>query len=240
MFVAYGELFKNTISPKKLVKLTGFVVPSHKRKHSGSGASAHSRPKKPNAVFKSQREDGSKDGSKASNSKNRSPSRCQCGMIHKIENCWELNPEKRPEGWKSNKISVQKIVKKAEQDAEVKKLLEKSYAKEWKRIQEDAKTDTKSDTTTTSKSDARLGSYAARTTYSPQPYKLINRWIVDSGSDVHICNNIANFTWTKDAHGNEITAGKTTYAVEAYGTCLIDVDTKEGTAQIELVNMALI
>jgi hypothetical protein len=189
-----------------------------------------------NAAFKGQRKD-------SSNASDRS--QCPCGMQHSIKKCWQLNPELRPEGRSLSWIAVQNIIKKAEADPAFKKRLEKDYAEGWKQIQERAKNDTKPKTTeatTTSKKDEKktLGSFAARGNELNNSYKLQNHWILDSGSDVHICNNVEKFKKTSNAHGAQVTAGKTTYAVEAYGNCHIDVQTETGIAQIELLNVALI
>jgi hypothetical protein len=189
-----------------------------------------------NTTFKSQPEDGSKAPK---------PGRCVCGGFHSIKKCWQLNPQLRPEGRKPSRFAGQKIIKKAEADPDFKKLLEKHYAEAWKQIQERAKNDSKSSTieaTTTSNKEEKktLGSLAASYNTLSNANKLKNHWVLGLGSEFHICNNREIFKRTHNAHDSQVAAGKTTYTVEAYGSCCINVQTETGIAQIELLNVALI
>ena len=58
-------------------------------------------------------------------------------------------------------------------------------------------------------------------------FHLYNHWVLDGGSDVHICNDEAahNFQRTEEStQNNQIISGTTKYAVEAWGTCKISIE----------------
>jgi hypothetical protein len=75
------------------------------------------------------------------------------------------------------------------------------------------------------------------TSSSQEDYKLYNAWTLDNASDTHVCNDImrSGLRQTRD----ELSAGKTTYPIEALGTVTIYVQTPDGQREIELVNVAL-
>jgi hypothetical protein len=61
---------------------------------------------------------------------------------------------------------------------------------------------------------------------TPKGDNLIDRWIVDPGSNVHICNS-TYFNWhkTSDARSTEVIfAGATSYQVAAWGEVIISIN----------------
>jgi Reverse transcriptase (RNA-dependent DNA polymerase) len=71
-------------------------------------------------------------------------------------------------------------------------------------------------------------------------YKLVNCWTLDSGTDIHVCNDPKRFKREETARrGVELLAGKTTYQIEAFGTVDITVDTPEGAKTVTLLDVAL-
>ena len=79
-------------------------------------------------------------------------------------------------------------------------------------------------------------------TASHKDYKLYDSWTLDSGTDVHVCNNELRscFTKTREADENEqLFAGKRAYAIECFGTVNVGVNTPDGPDYITLVNVAL-
>ena len=88
---------------------------------------------------------------------------------------------------------------------------------------------------------APVGSFHASYTTSTD-YKLQDHWILDSGSDVHVCNGrTPGYTPTREATAQDkLYAGKTTYDIESFGIIKIDVSTPEGTRQIELLDTAYV
>ncbi|RKF71345.1 hypothetical protein GcC1_102017 [Golovinomyces cichoracearum] len=78
---------------------------------------------------------------------------------------------------------------------------------------------------------------------SDHKFHLHDHWVLDSGSDVHICNNelLHQFekteTPSKDHH---IVSGTAKYPVVAWGTCKVSISTKEKGSYITLNKVALI
>jgi hypothetical protein len=74
------------------------------------------------------------------------------------------------------------------------------------------------------------------------PGSLYNSWALDSGTDIHICNdrNRSNYTITHPATALDvIDSGKQTYPIESFGTVTINIDTTTGPAYFQLRNVAL-
>lgn len=71
---------------------------------------------------------------------------------------------------------------------------------------------------------------------------LKDSWILDEGSDIHICNNALKwgFQITKQAVNREfVREGNSTIPIEAYGIFKVKVDTSTGKKHITLNNVAL-
>jgi hypothetical protein len=73
------------------------------------------------------------------------------------------------------------------------------------------------------------------------PYKLINCWTLDSGTDIHVCNDPGRFQLDRVAGpADQLVAGKTVYEIEGYGTVNIVVRGPDGPVNIQLLNVALV
>ena len=133
---------------------------------------------------------------------------CICGRRHFYSECYYLRDSK-PQFWKPN-AKISKKVKEALKDPEFKRKVESSKQKQkmWKeRHPNPANTSSTASSTTKGQSepqnpgtfatiwrrnDAADVTAAIPTSYSVDKainYKLINCWILDSGSNIHVCNN---------------------------------------------------
>lgn len=82
------------------------------------------------------------------------------------------------------------------------------------------------------------GAFAINNSYSS--YKLQNSWILDSGTDIHVCNDSARFKFERAAQEDDwIVSGKTTYEIEAFGTVDITAKGPDGPIILRLLNVAL-
>jgi hypothetical protein len=73
-------------------------------------------------------------------------------------------------------------------------------------------------------------------------YLLYNSWILDGGSDTHVCNNadIGNFTIVRFAQpGEKLYIGKISYSIAAFGIARFLVDTPSGSLWMDLKDVAL-
>ncbi|KAI0993463.1 hypothetical protein K3495_g14721 [Podosphaera aphanis] len=74
-------------------------------------------------------------------------------------------------------------------------------------------------------------------------YHLNRHWVLDGGSDIHICNKSMLHLFNPDHQNTEtqkIVAGATEYSVEAWGTCRVNVYTPKGNQFILLKRTAYI
>ncbi|KAI0992461.1 hypothetical protein K3495_g15724, partial [Podosphaera aphanis] len=71
---------------------------------------------------------------------------------------------------------------------------------------------------------------------------LKNSWILDGGSDVHICNDMSKWDFKiskKAENGASVRAGNSSIQIEAYGSAKVKVDTPNGKKHITLSNVIL-
>ncbi|KAI1003455.1 hypothetical protein K3495_g4750 [Podosphaera aphanis] len=71
---------------------------------------------------------------------------------------------------------------------------------------------------------------------------LENSWILDGGSDVHICNDMSKWDFQisrKAENGSSVRAGNSSIPIEAYSTAKVLVNTPNGKKHITLENVIL-
>ena len=71
---------------------------------------------------------------------------------------------------------------------------------------------------------------------------LYNSWALDSGTDIHICNNRNRFNYTITYVAftlDVIDSSKQTYLIESFGIVTINIDTTTRLACFQLRNVAL-
>ena len=72
-------------------------------------------------------------------------------------------------------------------------------------------------------------------------YELKNTWILDSGANSHVCNDLTRFVQTRVAtESDRIVSGKTIYQIKAFGTVEIIVQGANSLKPITLLDVALI
>ncbi|TQS33841.1 hypothetical protein Golomagni_05800 [Golovinomyces magnicellulatus] len=185
---------------------------------------------------------------------------CLCGAHHDFDACLHINFKNRPapEGWIYRKETFDKINKALSLPyrQKIRKLIEKKFgynknstppealSKNPGNSSQNVRSDTKSTLGTFialhSKKSMEINSSFAVDTNS---YHLKDHWVLDGGTDIHVCNNENKheFTRTSDeTDGHKIIAGKTEYPIEAWGSTRVRVLTKEGDAFIVLKRTALV
>ena len=142
---------------------------------------------------------------------------CVCGSpFHPIDKCYYLNEAIRPTGWQPKegtlKAIQQRIANNPTLAATVDKIRQSSQG---------------SQGTTDSANGQKpvLGVFTAAYSASNGTYKLKDKWILDSGSDIHICNSLNGFSRTEKAsQSDQIISGKATYQIESFRTMNINVN----------------
>ena len=150
------------------------------------------------------------------------------GKRHFYGECYYLNEAIRPNSFKCNLELLAKA---------------KQFLLDNPSIQEKIKQRTDQSGPNT---EAKPRTYAV---YSPKAFGtsgsdtfLQTSWILDSGSNIHLCNDPKRFTHTHTATEDDtITSGKDTYQIEAFGTVDITITTPQGNQEINrLINVALV
>jgi Reverse transcriptase (RNA-dependent DNA polymerase) len=178
---------------------------------------------------------------------------CVCGEKHLYKNCLYLNEQIRTADWSPNP-NTQKMVER--------KLIHKPWIKEkaLKAFQRDQQPPTSLLRSTSTPKSSKLPQMkkkedkALEDTQSPSSayalgvfsegrsnYRLQRCWILDSGADIHVCNDRSRFQFERAAGPKDILyAGAATYQIEAFGTVDLTVQLPRGTDKIRLLNVALV
>jgi hypothetical protein len=189
--------------------------------------------------------------------------KCLCGLNHRFRECYHLNPRLRPNGWVCKQDTIDRINQKLDQPNNTAfKAQVILYGYDKATGQPTSQSTSQSTTESLNQQTSYKGispqddasnerHVAAYTTlyrtehsaWSQSTHNLLaERWTLDGGSDVHVCNSASrnHFQVTRKAHPNDtLNAGKTTYQIEAWGTTLLNVETLNGDSQIRLLNVAL-
>jgi hypothetical protein len=196
-----------------------------------------------------------------------SPAPCLCESKHLHRNCYYLNPSTRPSNWTGKDATYHKINALLEDPKRSHlrtKVLEtfrydglpkgkgNPNAKETPSNSKDtAQYPPLSGTMSKDSSEASselLGTFTTTLTSlsisSELEYRLYDSWILDGGSDTHVYNSSilhsGSFSTTRQAQqGERLFAGKTSYAIAAFGTARISVNTPSSPKWIDLEDVAL-
>jgi hypothetical protein len=163
---------------------------------------------------------------------------CLCGETHRFLDCPYVNPAKRSSGWKANSDTIKKFdtIQSRGDGSRISAVLRSAEAKLKKSKPQSAAFD---DGSTTS---GRSSNACLQVEASQQPPTLLTRWILDSGSNLHVCNH-CNSTWQKLADANvhdEILAGGQRISIKEWGEVEITINKPLGTSLIRLTWVAYI
>lgn len=182
------------------------------------------------------------------------PGTCVCGQTHWYSDCLYLNLGIRPANWKPDPIIQAKVDECMREERTRDKvnrsldknrmILEKQKNKNSIKMSANA-TDTSNAATEASiPQSTNTGAYACvRTVFSTEFYTLNSTWILDGGSNCHVCNStmLSRFTRQRQAqHGEFLIAGNTYLPIEYYGTITITIETPSGSGIITLLNVAYV
>lgn len=173
--------------------------------------------------------------------------KCVCRGMHWYKDCWYLFPDhpKKPDTFQPNSTTQQQVAEALKDPEQVKKI-NRLLAKAGKKIEgynKALKLDSGKESQQSSTSFVTYRSFSAAA-YVPQKAlsAIINRWILDPGSNLHICNS-RGFGWreTRLAKAHEtVLAGDSTLAIQAWGEVTFNVNRPYGICQIQLSNVALV
>ena len=183
------------------------------------------------------------------------PPECVCGLLHWYNRCYYLNPKKRPANWSPN-AEIQNKVNEALKDEKFKAKVNANI----KRADDFEKERNKTNEQKPSHSGAfgvgesvpssyeldennPPASFAVVQAAAFSSYPLQSSWILDNGSDTHICNRTmaGRFRKTRDTlHDEGVIAGATGLKVHSYGEIDIFLTGPKGEWKVTLTNVCYI
>jgi Reverse transcriptase (RNA-dependent DNA polymerase) len=184
---------------------------------------------------------------------------CLCEGDHRYRKCPYLIESARPTNWKADLEVQRSINTKLESNSRLQGFIETLQKQEKEKASKNRKNEDEQKNAPRAPSGGSFCTIAPNASkftsdlQHPQnnssppgsfvvggPYKLLNCWTLDSGTDVHICNDRRRLKHQKPAKGDaELVAGKTTYKIEAYGSVDITVNSQNGPMTVTLLNVAL-
>ncbi|KAK2468130.1 hypothetical protein H9L39_14004 [Fusarium oxysporum f. sp. albedinis] len=166
-----------------------------------------------------QSNNGYNDGDKGSN--RRSKPSCLCGKKHYYSECYYLSKAARPNGWKPNKDIEHKINQKLEDPVlkeKVNRSLERYAGQRPQEPQAVQDHQNSADVRGTAFAGRHVTQEAQRSTFATSVYPLKDSFILDSGSDTHICNNKDRFVSYEPLTIEEVAyAGDSQLSILGYG-----------------------
>ena len=177
---------------------------------------------------------------------------CVCGDTHWISNCHYLVPETKPRGWKPDENKLRNIddaLKDSRTKAWVDRVLERKKRQD---NQSSQGTSTPSSLTIEATNFPEAGAFtcvvesaAFSSTASRNTKTLKASWILDNGTNIHVCNRtmLSRFIKTRDAGPfDTLRAGTQIIPIECFGTVRITIKapTPVGYAIMTLLNVAYV
>lgn len=183
--------------------------------------------------------------------------------MHWISDCYYLVPGRRPQSWKPN-AGKQKKIDDALQNNKTKAWVDKLLEKYKNKSRGSGNQGTgqssssvipgaSSSNQTSSSTDptrGRQGSFAGDTTgafvcssFSTTTWQLQGSWILDNGSNSHVCNRtmLTRFTKTREAGSTDnLMAGTQVIPIECFGTVTIVINTPVRPKTMTLLNVAYV
>jgi hypothetical protein len=198
------------------IKISEIFERSHKAKRATGSKAVFStfQDEGPN-----QSNNGYNDGDKGSN--RRSKPSCLCGKKHYYSECYYLSKAARPNGWKPNKDIEHKINQKPEDPVlkeKVNRSLERYAGQRPQEPQAVQDHQNSADVRGTAFAGRHVTQEAQRSTFATSVYPLKDSFILDSGSDTHICNNKDRFVSYEPLTIEEVAyAGDSQLSILGYG-----------------------
>jgi hypothetical protein len=170
------------------------------------------------------------------------PSPCICGRNHFFKECYYLIEQIRPHSWKPDAQIMRTIQEKLANDTRlaIRITRARNAAQKGATNTQNNKGIATTPTKDNPQNNLTIGAFTATYTASSN-YKLQNHWILDSGSDIHVCSSATGFTPTRTATAHDqLHAGKTAYDIESFGTLNIDVYTPQGPRKMTLLDVVYV
>ncbi|KAI6247174.1 hypothetical protein HI914_05020 [Erysiphe necator] len=184
---------------------------------------------------------------------------CLCGNKHQFENCFYLNFKNttRPPSFVYKKEIFDKINGKLRPPYmhKLRAFIGKKFGYDPKTtpsIALESSRDSSSGNVSSNVLVGEMGSFvnhyipdetSSFSVNNSNTYHLYEHWVLDGGSDIHICNKsmLKIFSKTSESTSNhKVVAGSAEYQVEAWGTCKVEVYTPQGKGYILLKRTAYI
>ncbi|KAJ8113219.1 hypothetical protein OPT61_g4598 [Boeremia exigua] len=173
---------------------------------------------------------------------------CKCGLKHSFRDCWYLGGKGKPQGWTPKPEIQEKFGKAMESQSLMGRAMKAALKSNTGTVAWTAALSAPRQFDDRSPTIKDLDSCVLQLTMSTdctnkQAIKpnLINRWILDPGSNTHVTNTRA-YGWKKraDGKGDVVKAGDQELIIQEWGDVVLLINTPKGTEQIELTYVAYV
>lgn len=168
---------------------------------------------------------------------------CLCGNKHKFKDCLYLIESLRPSNWKPDQKIQKDIETKLSTNSRLKTIvvrIQKKAAKDKNKNKTQDSDKNKDEQPAESAKHPAAFTVSVYKTSSVSDYHLRDSFILDSGANIHMCNNRERFTDFRPTDSDRLYAGNAIIPIEEYGSVLITVQAPEGPRQITLKDTALV
>ena len=172
--------------------------------------------------------------------------RCICTKVEWFSDCYYLNPDKRPAGWKPDPEIQKKVtnaLKNEEFKARIDRALKKSKEIDDRKKNSGGEPNSESETHKSNTDKEIDGVFPViKSNFSTHTFALQSSWILDHGSSTHVCNSSMKHRFIKDREGNgqNLIAGTQILPIEAYGHIDIRYQAEGRIGKITLTNVSYV
>ena len=170
-----------------------------------------------------------------------SPPFCKIdGINHYYRDCPYVSEQARPNGWKPRQEILDKFDKLLATDNYFRGKIENVRARAGKAKSSTQPTSQISSDSTQNQNRGSFATISIKNTDSDD-YPLRQCTILDSGTDIHVCNDQSSFQFQRRAGPDDVLhAGMDSYKIQAFGTVDVPIQTPDGQMSITLLDVAFV
>ncbi len=171
---------------------------------------------------------------------------CLCEMFHRFMKCFYIRFCIKKSEWKSESSILQMIkIKIAETIKSIKQTIDRILKRDAANKEKEKSNKSKKSNINSILIEIENSFYSSFAMFSSFAidsisYKLLNCWILDCASDIHVCNDSSRFQLDRNVNSeNQLRIDKTIYSIEKYEIVHIVVKRSHDSINIRLLNVVL-
>ncbi len=168
-------------------------------------------------------------------------SNCLCEMSHRYMKCFYIRLNIKKSDWKSDSSIVQMIkIKIAETIESIKLIINRILKRNAETAIKEKEKSNKFENANHIESENFYSFFAMSSSFAIESisYKLLNCWILNCASDIHVCNDSSRFQLDRLVNfDDQLRVEKTIYSIERYETIHIVVNESHESINIRLLDV---